>query len=388
MKSFFTALLLSAGCAPPVCAQMFFTPGYLVTATGDTVRGEIREKDNTNLGFRTGDGTAEQWYSPEQVTAYGTDGSVGRSATWSEDGTTRRVFLREIVGGHVSLLELIKPDPRLTYALRLPDQRYVPLRYSLALLNLTQHLTGCRDPQFRRLLTTQSFYNGRAYFERVVRAYNTCVSPERVDDRPRKTFSYEAGLLAGAARNTWVYGAVQERLSPYWNPNGVCSPAYAGVLGGFLTIAPRKRLSLTLEGLFSYYKGGRTVRINNPSDPADPSSRYYAFDEQYLAFPLAGRYVFRDRAVRWYVKGGAALSFGLSVRGQYSGGSILNADIPLRPGIGVGYLAGAGAEVSLRSKQRLYVELRTVPHLVLHRVTRMANSRSLQLTVAVPLVKR
>ena len=384
-------LSLSACCGVSSCAQMLFTPGYFVTQAGDTVRGEIKEKDNTTILFRIGSEVDEQKYTPEQVLAFGTNDTgdaVGRSVTWSAGGKTRHVFMREIVSGHASLFELIKPEERLSHAIRLPDQTFVPLPKSMVLLLLTQLLNGCEAPQFRSLMNPQSFYNNGASLERIVTAYNRCVNPGKSIVRLKKVFHYEAGVLAGAALNSWYYGANQVRLSPYWNPNGAFPSAYTGVFGGFITIVPHKRLSLTAEVFYTSYKGERTVNVNNPLDPTDPSARQYSFQERYLSFPITGRYVFSTHPIRWYAKGGICVSYALHIDGKYVLNGTRPVDVPIRPGIGVGYLVGLGAEVPIDKKRKLFVELRTTSHLVLDGVTRMANSRSLQLTIGIPLITR
>lgn len=381
----FTALLI--GVFHPTHAQLFFTPGYLVTVRGDTIRGEIRAKDATTIQLRSST-KSEQSYTAEQVDAYHTDGIDIWSVSWLENGQPVRRFMREVLTGRVSLYCLFRPEGRLNSAIRLPNQTFVPLRGNLALSTLIQNLSDCNNSRLRQLLTVASFVNNRNYYERVVQAYNTCVGSAQSVGRPKQALHYEAGLVVGAARNTWYYGANEVRLSAYWNPNGVYSPAYTGVVGGYVTLMPRKRLSLTIETLLTRYAGHRKVRVNNPLNPTDTSSQLYSFREQYLMLPVTGRYVLHSGSARWYIRGGVNLSYGLTIKGQYSGYGVRNAEIPLRAGFGVGYVAGVGAEIPLGRRRHLMIELRTAPHLVLYKSTRMANSRSLQLTVSVPLLER
>ena len=105
-------------------------------------------------------------------------------------------------------------------------------------------------------------------------------------------------------------------------------------------------------------------------------------------FPVTGRYQLTKQPLRTYLKGGVGLSYALQAEAKYSGGSIQDAVIPIRASVGVGWLGGIGAEIPVGQKHRLLVEIRMAPHLVMDRVTRMANSRSVQLTVGVPLAGR
>ncbi|WP_460673854.1 hypothetical protein [Larkinella ripae] len=167
--------------------------------------------------------------------------------------------MHEQIQGYVSLYSLLKPEDRLTHLIQLPSKTVVPLRGNLALLMLTTHLTECKNPTFTRLLNPQTFQASRNHYERIVKVYNTCASPEKAVMPTRKRFRYEMGLLAGAVQNSWHYTAVNERLQTYWKFNGPYSSHYTGMAGGFFTFAPHKKLSMDVEIFYTGYKGSQVV---------------------------------------------------------------------------------------------------------------------------------
>jgi hypothetical protein len=387
MHKLYLLAILLGGLLTHVTAQTMFTPGYIVTVQGDTIRGEIRLKTNTTLLLRKSQ-SSDKSYTPDQVDTYYANGIRGLSTNWSENGQTVRMFMREMQTGPISLYALVYPEERLKCAVRLADQTFVPLRGKLGLPILNQALSACTDPRLRRLLTLASFANTANYFDRVVQTYNVCMGSVSKVARPKQPFHYEVGLLAGAARNTWYYGANEVRLSSYWNPNGVYTPAYKSTFGAYISLMPAKRLSFSLEGLFTQYEGTRTITINNPLNINDLRTRQYSFMERYLLFPVTARYVIGGRSVRWYIRAGASVSYALSITGQYvqDDNSSNPYSVSIRPGVGVGYLAGVGAEIPIGGKRRVSIELRMTPHIVMDGVTRMANSRSSQLILRAPII--
>ncbi|WP_460962695.1 outer membrane beta-barrel protein, partial [Spirosoma litoris] len=292
--------------------------------------------------------------------------------------------------GYIGLYTLFYPEGRLTSAIRLPDKTFVPLRGNLTLLMLTKYLTECSDSRFSNLLRPQSFLNTIVYIERVVNTYNQCVNPgqSQSQSRPKKRFRYEAGLSANALVNSWAYGVSDPKNTTYYNPNGVYSSFYTATIGAFFTVAPRKRLSASIEFLASHYKGNLSVPLTNPLDPTAQNTRLYSFEEHFLSLPILGRYVFIDKATRLYLKGGVVPTMRTSISGRFVD-SQYSIEIPFlhQTNVGIGYLAGIGADIPLTKKQRMYLEFRTMPHFVLDAVSRIATSRSLQLTISVPLIK-
>ncbi|ARK08959.1 hypothetical protein A6C57_00775 [Fibrella sp. ES10-3-2-2] len=385
-----TVLLLLLSLSHLSTAQLFFTPGYVVTTKGDTLRGEVRDRDNASVWFRSKQDGNDRQYTPETIGTYKAEGQPAvRSAKWLDNDVPVQTFVKEISTGRVSLFELIKPEERLTHAIRLPDGAFIPLRKSMALLILNQHLTGCSDPAVKRLLSIQLYYFSRSYFERVITAYNQCIEPQRSAPAVSRKLAYEAGILAGVAANSWFYGASQASFKPIWNPNGAYSTQYTGVTGLFFTLAPRKKLSLGVEIQYTSVLTEKTVAINNTLDPTDSRTRFYSFKEQYFTMPITARYVIMSvKSVRLYAKAGGSMAYKFNVGGVYSGDNLTNVPIPIKSGLGLGYLLGAGAELPLTNKRHLLIELRTVPHIVLDNVTRLGTSRSYQLTVALPLISR
>lgn len=374
-------------------AQLFFTPGYVVSTASDTLRGELREQGNHLILFRQNGNATPQSFTPNQIISYVADNTVRRSVRLTENGRDSTYFMYEQVSGYVGLYRLFSPEDRLTHALRLPNNTFVPLRGTLTLLTLTNNLNECSDPAFTRLLNPQSFRALNADLERIVSTYNACVRPGQASTRPaaKKRLRYELGLSVGLARNNWVYGRSGQLNATYYDPSGSYSPTYTAAIGGFFTIAPRKRLSASIELSASWYSGSRTVPLTDPLEPTKQASRLYSFNESYISLPITGRYVFIDKRTRWYVKVGAGPTLSTRPSASYvtsDFGMTIPIEILNRTNIGIGYLLGIGANFVVGKNQPVYVEARAMPHAVLDGVTNIATSHSYQLTVSVPLLKR
>ncbi len=369
-------------------AQFFYTKGFIVTTANDTLRGEIREVDNQLVKFRAGATSPERDYNPSQLSAYETDGTPRIAGRLTEQGKDTTLFMIEQVKGYVRLYRLVKPDNRLISALQLPNGQLLPLRGTLALRTLTTVLTECKTARFQQLLNPQSFYNSSLYYERIVRAYNDCVSPQQSVKRKRKKLGFEAGLLGGVAANSWLYQATESRFNPYWNPNGVYSTQTTFVGGLFYTLAPTRKLALSVEGIFSHYKGSRTVSINDPLNPSNLAARVYTFAERYISVPITLRYTLIEKPIRFYVKAGGLVNRNLAVSGSYISSFGYTIPVAMRPSASVGYVIGIGAAIPITPKRAVCLEARFVPHYVTYGVTRLANSRSLQLTASIPILSR
>ena len=84
---------------------------------------------------------------------------------------------------------------------------------------------------------------------------------------------------------------------------------------------------------------------------------------------------------------GLTLTRPLFLKGNYSSQGITNAPVysNTQNSLNIGYLAGIGVGIPITSSTIIYVESRFASHVVMNG---RANSRSLQLTVGVPLIRR
>jgi hypothetical protein len=203
-RRYITSLLFFILLTPSAFAQLFFTSGYVVLATSNTLTGELREQGNHLIQFRPNTSVASRSFTPSQVTTYVADNNIRRSVRLTENGRDSTYFMYEQVNGYVGLYRLFSPEGRLTHALRLPNNTFVPLRGTLTLLALTSNLNQCTAPAFTRLLNPQSFRALSSDLERVVKAYNACVGLDQPMSQPaqKKRLRYELGLSAGFARNS------------------------------------------------------------------------------------------------------------------------------------------------------------------------------------------
>lgn len=369
-------------------SQQFFTDGFVVTIEKDTLSGQLRLKDNVTLEFRERVSGSLTTYAPEHLRSFRTDEGNGVVASLTEQGQTKTYFLLEGESGYVSLFRLPKAEGRLAYALRLPDNTFRPLRGTLSVGVLKEVLTECNSTLFATRLLPSQFYYQYPYFEKIVRAYNECVRPQQKTARPRKKGSFEIGITGGLAANSWLYGATESRFNPYWSPNGVYPTQLTFTAGAFYTLAARRKFSVTIEAFYSSYTGSRTFFINNPLDPSDPRTRTYRFSETYIRLPISARYMFLTKPFKAYIKAGFAPVRALTIEGSYSDQLVTNASLPMRPSLSAGYLVGAGLGIPVSLQKTIYLEARFVPHIVSYAVTRLANSRSFQLTASVPLLSR
>jgi hypothetical protein len=391
MKQFYSAalgVLLSVS----VCqAQQFFAPGFALTATGDTLRGEFREESNTRVEFRHPSTGVRKSFGVGDLRSYTTEGIFHTVATWQEDdGTTGRSFLRLRLRGYVSLYSFPKEKGEFRYLMQLPNGTFVPLRGNQAYSKLRLLLNECDDPTFEYRTQSKLFFYGLSFFENAISAYNACVRPDLTpqNGKAKRPFHFEAGITAGASRNHWVYFFGARNVIPTLPASQAASAAIRPVIGGYFMISPQKRLSVTLEANYTSYKGSLMVVYPTSLNPRTESN--YFFEEAYVAAPVTMRYVWLDRAVRGYVSAGAAFVLPTHQRTQRNVvGSIDTYDLPrLDSGWGFGFLAGLGVDGRIAGKRRIFAELRAQRHSVTQGVTRVALSYSVQALVGVSLFQK
>ncbi len=389
MKIFYPAVLALFLFALPCQAQQFFTPGFAVTSTGDTLRGEIREQSNTLIEFRHAQTRVTTSFGTAEVRSYTTEGIFHTAATWQEDdGVPGRSFLIQRVRGYVNLYSLPQETGTFRYVMQLPDGTFVPLRGKLAWGKLNLLLNECDDAAFARRIQPNLFHYDLSYFKGIIDAYNACVRPDLVVRTPKKPFHFEGGVVGGVGRNQWNYFFSARNVIPELPVGQLGSAALRPVFGAFFTVQPQKRLSATVEVNYTTYKGSLTVIYSSSVNPRTESN--YFFEEAYVSVPVSGKYVWLNRAVRGYVRGGFAFTVPTHQRTQRKVvGSTDIYDLPqLRSGIGFGLLAGVGVEGRLGGKRRVFAELRAQRHSVTEGVTRIALSYSIQALVGVSLFQK
>jgi hypothetical protein len=373
--------------APASFAQQFYTSGYAVTTAGDTLRGDIRVKTNALIEFRHPETKLEKEFSTADVRAFSTGQHQYVAATWQEDsGETGRAFVRLRLNGYVKLYLLPQEMKEFSYVMQLPDQTFVPLRGKMAWTKVATLLTECEDPQFVKSLEATLFYYNLNYFERIIGNYNACVRPDLTAKVARNSFHFDGGIVAGASRNHWDYYFPGRNLIPALPVNRLTPAAIRPMLGVFVTLMPQKRLSLTVEAHFTSYQGQLEEVYSSTLNPRIVD-RYF-FEESYVSVPITGQYVWLNRKVRGYLKGGVAYirPTRLDVKRNVSG--VLNPRdtyslLQLRPGTGFGFIGGTGVDTRLGSNHRGFAELRVHRHSVVEGVNRIAFSYSVQAVVGV-----
>nr|WP_293845665.1 hypothetical protein [uncultured Arsenicibacter sp.] len=381
-------LMLLVFSAPATLAQTFFSKGAIITAPGDTIRGEIRFRNNTVVQFKSDQGKSDT-YDVTQLPGFVIENTPYVSATWLERDSTKRAFVRELLKGHMGLYGLWQPDGELSYLLRLPDQTFVPLRGKTSWNMLQQYMGDCEKPAFRTRMESSQYRYAYPYFETIVNAYNRCVAPQAKSERKRRPVQVEAGILGGAAVTQWIYGAVEDRFQPIVQPNGIY-PAYKAITyGGYLTIMPQKRLSLVIEGYYGKYKGARDIEIYSPTTNELLKVWRYSFEKSYVAIPVSARYKLIDKKAKLYLKAGVSIVKDLSMNGHVRSLSndYVDYDLAMIKTFSIGYLAGIGGLFPITPSYGIGLELRTSPHIIkTGGVTRVGDLRAFQVVVNVPLL--
>jgi hypothetical protein len=353
----------------PLLAQRE-SPDYAVTLTGDTLRGIIREKSNTTIGFRSYLKDEEITYDVDQVKGYSM-GNVPRvSAEWVSDtltGATRRTFLRLFTSGYLSLYGLSRSEgnfhDNLTYFLRWPSRKFEPMYGKSAWNLLKNKLLECENVRFLDLLAANRFSNTLPYYQQIVGAYNRCVRPAERVTRRRSTVGWSVGLAAGASYNAWSKGIEGPIL--FANSNGPYSTNVFPLLSPRVSLLLGRRAVVQLEAYYNRYQGEKMAVYLDGS--GETRRTHFKVEEAYLAFPISFAYFLTDRSLRCYLKGGMlpaprALSLrGWRTRDPGTPGAFVE-ELPYPSGPDIGFLVGWGVETRLKSGVRPFLELRGTYH--------------------------
>ncbi|WP_460962697.1 hypothetical protein, partial [Spirosoma litoris] len=82
-------------------SQLSFSPGSIILRNSDTLRGEIRERGNQLIDFRTKSGASSQSYKAGEVVSYQADGINHLSVSLTEEGASTTYFMREQINGYI-----------------------------------------------------------------------------------------------------------------------------------------------------------------------------------------------------------------------------------------------------------------------------------------------
>ncbi|MDO7847013.1 hypothetical protein Q5H92_11640 [Hymenobacter sp. M29] len=381
--------LLFAGCglfggllAAPVQAQTNFAPGYVLPATGDTLRGEVDLREGRlsarRCRFRPTASADVITYEPQQVRGYGFSAPQRHYRTMAvavdETAAQQPVFLEVLVDGPASLYFLRDGEKRDEYFVGLANQPLALLRHGMVQVSRngetsTAMDTGYRNtlraaladcPAVEKKLSTLLFQESALL--NVVTTYNADCRGYRAARARQSTAAavhLTVGLLLGAARHTVAYegfpfggGAVTKNTS-----TGLA----IGPVFQFSSARVSQRVSLVASLL---YEPEKYEISPGPGSQMSPNARIH-FDFAYLRLPLMVRYTYPRGKVVPLAEAGLTVAYalktdvssGIIANGQYTAypgpitdivkGACTSVQIGYGAGVGVGTHAMGGRAVAL-----------------------------------------
>lgn len=314
----FWLTLLFACASHQARAQTDFRPGYVVPLTGDTLRGEVDQRDARlsaqRCRFRLKASETVTTYTPTQARAYGL----------ANGGTCYRVQAVPagdslLAAGDSYFMEVIADGPAQLYFLRSEQnqERYyiASPALPLALLKhevrtvlrdgrryeeeetafrqtLAQALAGCATAQIK--LPTLVY--AESALQRVVQLYNTCQGVQPSQRAARATaIAVRVGVAGGVHHSQFTFGdgARTHALSP---------TPYTGFTGGltFGLVAPRVSRKLSLEFGAFYERQRYDVEYVEPyaGGIMYEQRSEVQLDLRYLQLPLLLRYTYPRGVIR------------------------------------------------------------------------------------------
>ncbi|MFD2786541.1 outer membrane beta-barrel protein [Hymenobacter rubripertinctus] len=296
LKKLLLPLLL--GSASAVEAQTNFRPGYIVMATGDTLRGDInlrgQDLNSRQVELRSA-GHQASVYTPADIKAYGVVGRQDWEAfelAGEDTPPTSRYFLERLVRGPASLYRVVTRKGVEKYYLLTPAGKLEQLantRQTRQQDGVDIYVEGREYQQvlataFQECLHLQPQITTTPFREKalldLISTYNTrCMGqlPQRVVRQTQLQLQLEA--LAGIQRGEVAFsgdviyaGATFRKITPTWG------------MGIALTSSRSPTISARLEAYYSHEQYGGTY-----STAATPNQEIQVTID-YLRIPLLLRY--------------------------------------------------------------------------------------------------
>ena len=297
---------LAAAAITPAEAQTNFRPGYVVSLSGDTLRGEVDSRDARasaqRCRFRAASADVVT-YAPTGLRAYGLpgEGKHYRALVVALPPAAPQAYFLETVADGPAALYFLRDDqqhefffvasPSLPLALldhgfarvvrdgHTYNEERTPYRNTLAVA-----LAGC--PAAQSELPRLPFLEGA--LRRVVRLYNACQG-QLGPPAPVALTRVAVGLLAGAAQHTLFYSGFPV------NRGGsavIRRPGFAvGPVLRFTSSRLSPKLSVVLALLYEPEKFEFDV-VNGEIPGPFGSRAHTIFDLAYLRLPLMVRYTY------------------------------------------------------------------------------------------------
>ncbi len=291
-------------------------PDYLVTATGDTLRGRVQliGKNYQKINL-TRPGQPVQHFSAAEVSTYGNANGVARvSRPVGARGPAQ--LLAPIVKGYVSLYSGQNTDGELRFYLQPADSAHVvEIAPATPELTYLRTLVGCSSLAFGYGKIQVQYPYNRDGLTRLVNAYNACVRPQQQSLAVKSTFKIHPsfGLKIGANASRFhlasaSYGGEHQQFVGYQ-------------AGATLNLATRTRFSVQLEAVYMSLRsryGPYDITAYNTGIPSNTRTTEVQYAE--LQLPLLLRYTFGNGLYRPYLNAGPAYGRDFSNKSTDSAG--------------------------------------------------------------------
>lgn len=295
-------LLLSLLSHYQIRAQNTLT-GYVVTTSGDTLRGEVKSF-GSSFGkvrlIRAGQPSVD--YGPEAVRSYSvSDGTVRVSRTVRHQGTAR--FFEPLLLGPMSVYLGKSADAQTRFYLQSSDSTSLaeipPLDF---ILFYARELQGCTE--LANDIGSASFMHAYPYTSAgvvaLVTRYNKCRFPQQAIQRVTKTAISRVSFNLKAGLNLSDYA-----FAPFADTDGAHTDFGGYYAGAGIEVKTRSHFSGVAELLYSTSRSTYKLAEKPNGIPADSYDEHIRFSQ--LQLPIMLRYTIGRGVFQPFLNGGLAL---------------------------------------------------------------------------------
>ncbi|SHI59629.1 Outer membrane protein beta-barrel domain-containing protein [Hymenobacter daecheongensis DSM 21074] len=360
-------------------AQSDFRPGYALTLTGDTLRGQVDYRGNTRntrvCQFRSTASAATTEYTPDQLRGYGVSGGQQYLSTELPGKVPTKVFMQIIVQGGLSIFRYTDTDDKEFFYARKGAEPLQALVQRDTTINTFDKYTRLQTSSRQR----QYFYRNvlwsrmadcpaaqvmlpkvslvQSELAKVGQAYNQC----------KGTAQYAVTKPASRLRYSVMAGVYQSAVLALDDAEeNVALSSTRPTFGAAVQILPggfSPKLSLLFQAMFLqqvYDKAYNGKGMGFFAGTTVPRTIHLELTS--VRLPLMLRYTFLNRTVQPYIQGGpvAVLNFNSNAtRSDYNSvnKTTYTREVPIRS-YGFGVMAGGGLAFALHQRHSVFVEVR------------------------------
>lgn len=278
------------------------TPDFLVTAAGDTLRGQVSfNKRLQEVQFKQS-GQPTQTFTATQAVAYGDEtGTIRVSKAVHRQAAPK--FLAPLLQGPVSLYSGENADGETRYFLQPADSAYVvEIQPRTPRLTYLRVMPGCAGLDFSQFSIESRYRYSATSLQQLVQTYNDCRYPQLLSTVPNSIGGYRTLFGVKAGVNATRFNEKQPSL-------GQPQANYAYQAGLFLLVSSKRAWGFQTEITYAKIKSRyRPVNVYNGYAPYT-TTRAVDIDYSQLQIPFLIRYTFPSTNWRPYLNAGPAYSF-------------------------------------------------------------------------------